>query len=130
MKKRNPNECDMFLSQGGSMPINAFIAKYGNNLNDEELGAAVRQNHENYKAKVEANREAWEKEGQKFKSLREKLNIKQREVAQRIGVHPNTIGNFERGENVRSRDMFKQSSITAMKYIQLRRNKVLENLTL
>ena len=128
MKKRSPNECDMFLSRGGSMPVNAFIAKYGNLLTDEELGSAIRQNHENYKAKVEANRETWEKEGQEFKSLREKLNIKQREIAQRIGVHPNTVGNFERGENVRSRDMLKKSSMTAVECIQLQRNKILENL--
>ena len=110
------------------MPVNAFIAKYGNLLTDEELGSAIRQNHENYKAKVEANRETWEKEGQEFKSLRKKLNIQQREVAQRIGVHPNTVGNFERGENVRSHDMLKKSSMTAVECIQLQRNKILENL--
>ena len=109
------------------MPVNAFIAKYGNLLTDEELGSAIRQNHENYKAKVEANKETWEKEGQEFKSLRKKLNIQQREVAQRIGVHPNTVGNFERGENVRSRDMLKKSSMTAVECIQLQRNKILEN---
>lgn len=49
-------------------------------------------------------------------------------VIQRIGVHPNTVGNFERGENVRSRDMLKKSSMTAVECIQLQRNKILENL--
>ena len=130
MNKKSPNECDMFLSQEGSMPINAFVAKYGNLLTDTELGSAIRKNYENYEAKVEANRETWEKEGQEFKSLRERLNIKQKEIAQKIGVHPHTVGNFERGENVRSRDMFKKSSMTAVEFIQLQRNKVLENLTL
>lgn len=128
MRNRTQEANDIALPQGSNMPIHAYIDKYGDRLSDEALGRKVRENHEQYKQKVEASREKWEKEGKEYKELRQKLKISQSEVAAGIGVHPNTVGNFEKGGNVRSRDMFRQSSITTMKYIQIQRGKAFENL--
>lgn len=72
------------------------------------------------------NKEKWKDEGEQFKAARQALNITQRELAECIGVHPLTVGKYEKGFAIRSRKMFRSAGLTSMKYIQTKRNKNFE----
>ena len=116
-------------NQGGYMPVTVYIEKYGEDISDAKLGAIVRKNYESYQKSIAENKEKWKAEGEQFKKARQSLNITQRELADCIGVHPLTVGKYEKGSAIRSRKMFRNAGITSMKYIQTERNKNFEKCT-
>lgn len=107
--KGNRMATDMELSQGGYMPVTVYIEKYGEDISDAKLGAIVRKNYESYQKSIAENKEKWEEEGEQFKKARQSLNITQRELADCIGVHPLTVGKYEKGSAIRSRKMFRNA---------------------
>ena len=127
--KANRMATDIELSQGGYMPVTVYIEKYGEDISDAKLGAIVRENYESYQKSIAENKEKWKAEGEQFKKARQSLNITQRELADCIGVHPLTVGKYEKGSAIRSRKMFRNAGITSMKYIQTERNKNFEKCT-
>lgn len=127
--KENRTATDIEVSQGGYIPITAYIEKYGEEISDEKLGALVRKNYENYQKSIAENKEKWKDEGKQFKEARQALNITQRELAECIGVHPLTVGKYEKGLAIRSRKMFRSAGLTSMKYIQSERTKNFESCT-
>ena len=123
--KANRMATDIELSQGGYMPVTVYIEKYGEDISDAKLGAIVRKNYESYQKSIAENKEKWKAEGEQFKKARQSLNITQRELEDCIciGVHPLTVGKYEKGSAIRSRKKFRNVGITSMKYIQTERNK-------
>ncbi len=95
--KENRTATDIEVSQGGYIPITAYIEKYGEEVSDAKLGALVRKNYECYQNSIAENKEKWKEEGEQFKEACESLNITQRELAECIGVHPLTVGKYEKG---------------------------------
>lgn len=129
VSKENRTATDIEVRQGGYIPLTAYIEKYGEEISDEKLGAMVRKNYERYQKSIEENKEKWKEEGEQFKKARKTLNITQRELAECIGVHPITVGKYEKGAAIRSRKMFRNAGITSMKYIQMERTKNFESCT-
>ena len=127
--KENRTATDIEVSQGGYIPITAYLEKYGEEISDAKLGALVRKNYENYQKSIAENKEKWKDEGKQFKEARQALNITQRELAECIGVHPLTVGKYEKGLAIRSRKMFRSAGLTSMKYIQSERTKNFESCT-
>ena len=105
-------------NQGGYMPVTVYIEKYGEDISDAKLGAIVRENYESYQKSIAENKEKWKAEGEQFKKARQSLNITQRELADCIGVHPLTVGKYEKGSAIRSRKMFRNAGIKILKSVQ------------
>ena len=127
--KENRTATDIEVSQGGYIPITAYLEKYGEEISDEKLGALVRKNYERYQNSIAEHKEKWKEEGKQFKEARQALNITQRELAECIGVHSLTVGKYEKGFAIRSRKMFRSAGLTSMKYIQSERTKNFESCT-
>lgn len=124
MKKKlnnNQTETDVVLNSGQYIPQAMYMNKYGKEMSDAELGAIVRKNHNEYMKSIEENTPRWQEEGKAFRKARQGLNISQRDLAEGIGVSPVTVGKYEKGKPVRSRKMLRQSGISVMKLIQLKR---------
>lgn len=124
----NQNDTDVILREGECIPRAVYMNKYGKRMSDAELGAFVRKNHKKYMKKVEENTPYWQEEGEAFRKARQALNISQRELAERIGVSPITVGKYEKGKPVRSRKMLRQSGISVMELTQLKREKELKEI--
>jgi len=125
---KNQNETDVILSSGQYVPRAVHMNKYGKEMSDVELGAFVRKNHEEYLKKIEENTPRWQQEGEIFRKARQALNISQRELAEGIGISPITVGKYEKGKPVRSRNMLRQSGINVMELTQLKRDKELDEI--
>ena len=124
----NQNDTDVVLNSGQYMPRAVYINKYGKEMSDAELGAVVRKNHREYLKTIEKNTPLWQQEGETFRKARQALNISRREIAEGIGVSPITVGKYEKGKPVRSRNMLRQSGISVMELTQLRRDKELNGI--
>lgn len=124
----NQNDTDVVLNSGQYMPRAVYISKYGKEMSDAELGAVVRKNHREYLKTIEKNTPLWQQEGETFRKARQALNISRREIADGIGVSPITVGKYEKGKPVRSRNMLRQSGISVMELTQLRRDKELNGI--
>ena len=124
----NQNDTDVVLNSRQYMPRAVYINKYGKEMSDAELGAAVRKNHIEYLKTIEKNTPLWQQEGETFRKARQALNISRREIAEGIGVSPITVGKYEKGKPVRSRNMLRQSGISVMELTQLRRDKELNGI--
>ena len=124
----NQNDTDVVLNSGQYMPRAVYINKYGKEMSDAELGAVVRKNHREYLKTIEKNTPLWQQEGETFRKARQALNISRREIADGIGVSPITVGKYEKGKPVRSRNMLRQSGISVMELTQLRRDKELNGI--
>ena len=124
----NQNDTDVVLNSGQYMPRVVYINKYGKEMSDAELGAVVRKNHREYLKTIEKNTLLWQQEGETFRKARQALNISRREIAEGIGVSPITVGKYEKGKPVRSRNMLRQSGISVMELTQLRRDKELNEI--
>ena len=124
----NQNETDVVLSSGQYMPRAVYVNKFGREMSDAELGAVVRKNHREYLKTIEKNTPLWQQEGETFRKARQALNISRREIADGIGVSPITVGKYEKGKPVRSRNMLRQSGISVMELTQLRRDKELNEI--
>ena len=124
----NQNDTDVVLNSRQYMPRAVYINKYGKEMSDAELGAVVRKNHREYLKTIEKNTPLWQQEGESFRKARQALNITQREIAEGIGVSPITVGKYEKGKPVRSRNMLRQSGISVMELTQLRRDKELNEI--
>lgn len=124
----NQNETDVVLSSGQYMPRAVYVNKFGREMSDAELGAFVRKNHKKYLRTIEKNTPLWQQEGETFRKARQALNISRREIAEGIGVSPITVGKYEKGKPVRSRNMLRQSGISVMELTQLRRDKELNGI--
>ena len=124
----NQNDTDVVLNSGQYMPRAVYINKYGKEMSDAELGAVVRKNHREYLKTIEKNTPLWQQEGETFRKARQALNISRREIADGIGVSPITVGKYEKGKPVRSRNMLRQSGISVMELTQLRRDKELNEI--
>ena len=125
---KNQNETDVILSSGECIPQAVYMNRYGEEMSDEELGALVRKNHKKYMKMVEENTPQWQEEGEEFRKARQALNINQRELAEGIGVSAMTVGKYEKGKPVRSRNMLRQSGINVMELTQLKREKELKEI--
>ena len=124
----NQNDTDVVLNSRQYMPRAVYINKYGKEMSDAELGAVVRKNHREYLKTIEKNTPLWRQEGETFRKARQALNISRREIAEGIGVSPITVGKYEKGKPVRSRNMLRQSGISVMELTQLRRDKELNEI--
>ena len=124
----NQNDTDVVLNSRQYMPRAVYINKYGKEMSDAELGAVVRKNHREYLKTIEKNTPLWQQEGETFRKARQALNISRREIAEGIGVSPITVGKYEKGKPVRSRNMLRQSGISVMELTQLRRDKELNEI--
>ena len=123
----NQSPTDIFLKENKYIPINAIVDKYKDRISDAALGALVRKNHALYNQVVADNTEKWKEEGESFKGARRSLNISRTDIAKNIGVSPATLGKYENGQPVRSRNILRRSGITAMELIQLQRDSKLYN---
>ena len=124
----NQNDTDVALNSGQYMPRAVYMNKFGKEMSDAELGAFVRKSHREYLKTIEENTTLWQQEGESFRKARQALNITQREIAEGIGVSPMTVGKYEKGKPVRSRNMLRQSGINVMELTQLRRDKELNEI--
>lgn len=123
----NQSPTDIFLKENKYIPINAIIDKYKDRISDAALGTLVRKNHALYNQVVADNTEQWKEEGESFKEARRSLNISRTNIAKNIGVSTATLGKYENGQPVRSRNILRRSGITAMELIQLQRDSKLYN---
>ena len=97
------------------------------NISDAELGAKVKAAHIKHMENVERNTPKWKDMGRKYKTLRQNLNITQKQISEYVGVSPQVVAKFEKGKSVRSRNMLQQSYSTAMTLIQIQRNNIVAN---
>ena len=77
MKKKiinNQNATDVVLNSGKYMPQAVYMNKYGKEMSDEELGAVVRKNHDDYLRSIKENTPHWQEEGEAFRKARQALN--------------------------------------------------------
>ena len=124
----NQSPTDIFLKKNKYIPINAIVEQHKDRISDAALGALVRKNHALYNQVVADNIELWKEEGESFREARCALNISRNDIAKNIGVCPATIGKYEKGQPVRSRNILRRSGITAMELIQFQRNSKLEDI--
>lgn len=82
------------------------------NFNTMTLDARAR-----WYVKLDAGREAREREGQEFKEIYQRLGISQCELARRTNMSASTIAKFEKGQYVRSRKIVRQSLMNAIRLI-------------
>lgn len=128
IKEKEFDSNDVIIGKTCTMLIFAFIARYGDSTSKAELGARLRKSYNSYQQYVEANRETWQQEGAKIKETRKIMGITQSAVSELIGVHPHTLGKFEKGEPVRCRTMMKQSYQTTINFIDAQRRLSLRQL--
>ena len=125
---KNDKEMETLDNDIKSMSRISLVEKYGSKVSDASLGAIMRRKTELYKQYLEDTAEERKIEGEKLKSLRTSLNIPRRVVAEGIGIHPATLNNYEKGNPVRSPKMLRESAITAIELINLKRNNELEKI--
>ena len=99
----------------------------GEELSYEEFGRKKEQERENYRRKVEKETPVWQDEGAKMHAQRANLKVSRTELCPLVGVCKSTISRLEKGLPVQRRKMLKAAYNTALNYIQLRRNCVLND---
>ena len=99
------------------------------NLTAQEIGEAVLATQERHRQYVEEMTPAWRQEGNRFRGIRNILGISLKKIAELMGVSEKVLSKFERGLSVNRRRMVRQSYLSMIKYIQLKReNVMLKNL--
>lgn len=86
-------------------------------ISDALLGAKVKAAHEKHLEKIERMTPQWTLTGKTFRADREKLNISRKQLSRYMGISPQVIAKFEQGKSIRSRNMFQQSYVNALKLI-------------
>lgn len=104
-----------------------MVVYRGEELSYEEFGRKKEQEREDYRRKVEKETPGWQDEGTKMRSKRDSLKISRTELRPLVGTCENTISRLEKGLPVQRRKMLKAAYNTALNYIQLRRNCVLND---
>lgn len=99
------------------IPLFPYLDQYGNNINDAELGAKVREAHEACKRSSKVKEPIRATEGTKLKEQRERLHISRRAMGEWIGVSEQTVANMEKGKPVQSPNMMIQAYKHGLKYI-------------
>ena len=83
------------------------------------LGAKVKAAHKKYLEKIERMTPQWIRTGEEFRAEREKFNISRKQLSRYMGISPQVIAKFEKGQSIRSRNMFQQSYLTALELIEI-----------
>ena len=95
------------------------------NISNENLGAIIRASYQKHAEYVALMTPQWIEEGNRFKTIRQELNITQKQISDYVGVSPQVVAKFEKGKSIRSRKMLQHSYQNAMNLIQHKRNSVI-----
>lgn len=101
------------------MEVNIMYYNNYDGISNYLLGAKVKAAHKKHLEKIEMLTPQWILTGKKFRAEREKLNISRKQLSRYMGISPQVIAKFEKGKSIRSRNMFKQSYLTALELIEI-----------
>ena len=99
------------------MPLFSYLANYGDDISDTEIGAKVREAYEACKKSSKVKELIRAEEGSKLKEERERLHISRRKMSEWIGVSEQTVGNMEKGKPVQSPNMMIQAYKNGLKHL-------------
>lgn len=99
------------------MPLFVYLDNYGDDVDNTELGAKIREAYEACKRSSKVKEPIRAEEGAKLKEQRERLHISRRKMSEWIGVSEQTVGNMEKGKPVQSPNMMIQAYKHGLKYI-------------
>ena len=113
----------MRIGNEGKMPLMAYIKKYGDSVNDSEIGAKWRKSFIEYCKYVEKKRPFWIQEGAELRAERQCQKISQKELCELMGICTQSLRKLENGEPIRDRNVKVHSFKNAIKLTILEREK-------